>query len=305
MAGGSNYLTGQTGLYGLPATLPAGLGEQASATIDAYLKRPEGLVYVKDANGFPAYMKGLTPTFTYTTTTAMSAGAGVLVTVQPANIRPDIVGEVFIVDKGNAGTMEAVVVQSIVPPNQLMLQNVQFSHGSGVTLDMGLTLSEERNMPSKRSIARYTRFPCVSILSLMGRYAYGRRSDQVGGLYQEMNLLAAVQTFGGPPQWIPIPINQCSWNDATGEIWVPAGMLLAYYSDIKIKYVAGFTATNIPDDIIRATAQVAQAMISSGQYGPSVKTVAAGNARIERFQSSYMDSDTKTLLERYRARLFY
>jgi hypothetical protein len=79
-------------------------------------------------------------------------------------------------------------------------------------------------MPNKRSVARVAKWPIINVVSLLGRYAYGRRSDQVGGLYQEMNLLASVQTFGGPPQWIPINVTQSSWSDQNGDIWVPAGM---------------------------------------------------------------------------------
>jgi hypothetical protein len=149
-----------------------------------------------------------------------------------------------------------------------------------------------------------SRFPMGNVLSLMGRYAYGRRSDQVGGLYQEMNLLAAVQTFGGPPAWVFIPTNQCSWSDSTGEVWVPAGLLLAYYSDVKIKYVAGYQT--IPEPIVRATAMLARTMIADGSgFGSSLRSLSAGDSRIERFAASAMDSDVKNILEPYRSRLFY
>ncbi|WP_024516838.1 hypothetical protein [Bradyrhizobium sp. Tv2a-2] len=311
MAGGSNYLDGEENLFGfpggLPTVLPSGVGEQASAIVDAYLKRPEGLVYVTDKNGNPAFMKAAVPSMTYTVTSgAITAGNLVTVTVSPANIRPDMIGEVMVINRNGPDELEAVVVQGTSGNNTLTFQTCQFNHGASAELDVGLVITEERSMPNKRSIARYSKWPMPTIMSLMGRYAYGRRSDQVGGLYQEMNLLASVQTFGGPPQWIPISITQCSWSDSTGEIWVPAGMLLAYYSDVKIKYVAGFTASNVPDEIVRATASVAAALISAQAYGGAgLKMISAGDMRIERFSSTYLDGDSKKLLDRYKARLTF
>ena len=304
---GSNYLDGAAGLYGLPNPLPAGAGEQASAIIDAQIRRPEGLVYVTDKNGNPAYMKGLSPSFTYLIAASISAGANVSVTVTPANVRPDMVGEILILEKDNPDAAEAVIVSSTTGNNVLTFANVQFAHSNSVSsikADMGMVITEERSLPAKRSILRYSRFPCVAILSLMGRYAYGRRSDQVGGLYQEMNLLAAVQTFGGPPQWLPIAVQQASWSDSTGEVWVPAGMLLAYYSDVKMKYVAGFPAP--PDPLVRATASIAISLISTSAYGGSgIKSISAGDTRIQRFGSTNMDEDARRLIAPYMARTFY
>lgn len=307
MSGGSNYLDGEENLYGLQLPLPDGVAQQASAIVDSNLKRPEGLVYVNDKNGNPSYMKAKVPSFTYKLS-ALTAGNNVTATVSPPNLRQDFAGEVLVLDRGNPDLMETVVVTGAPSASQVTLQSVQFNHSANVTADIGMTVAEERSVPSKRSIVRYAKFPCVQILSLMGRYAYGRRSDQVGGLYQEQNLLAAVQTFGGPPQWITIPLAQVSWSDETGEIWVPAGLLMAYYSDVKMRYVAGFAKT--PDPIVRATAAIAQSLTSAANlYGGNIKTIAAGDSRIERFGGSYggtnIDADTRRLLEPFKARLFY
>lgn len=300
----SNYLNGAENQYNLPSPLPQGLGEQASAIVDAHLKRTEGLLYVADKNGNPAYMRSLVPTFTYTIPGGVPAGQNVTVTVSPANVRPDLVGEVLVLDRNNADLLEAVVITSTIGTNQVTFTNVQFTHAASVKADVGLVITEERNVPIKRSIARFAKWPMVQILSLMGRYAYGRRSDQVGGLYQEMNLLAAVQTFGGPPQWIPIALTQTSWSNDTGELWVPAGMLLAYYSDVKIKYISGFQAP--PDPVVRATAAIALSLSGAANaLGGSVRTIAAGDQRIERFGATNIDDDTRRLLEPYRARLLF
>jgi hypothetical protein len=302
--GGSNYLDGAEELYGLPPLLPPGVAQQASAIVDAELKRPEGIIYVCDGAGNPSYMKALIPVMTLQIVGAVTAGAKVTVTVKPAIVRPDMVGEVLVLDRINPDLCESVVVASTVGTNQLVFANVQFNHADKSKADIGLVITEERSCPARRSVVRYSKFPCPAILSLMGRYAYGRRSEQASGNFQEMNLLASVQAFGGPPQWVPISISSTSWSDATGEIWVPAGALLAYYSDVKIKYVAGFA--DPPDPIVKATAFVAQSLIGQAKLGGgSIKVLSAGDTRIEKFGSTNIDDDTRRLLEPFKARVFY
>ena len=82
---GSNYLDNQEGLFGLTTPLPAGLAEQASAIVDNYLKRPEGLLYQIDSTGKPAYMKALTPSMQFKAPGGIAPGTNVTVTVTPAS----------------------------------------------------------------------------------------------------------------------------------------------------------------------------------------------------------------------------
>lgn len=289
----------------MPARPTSGSAEQASAIVDAYLKRPEGLVYETDATGVPIYMKGLTAKMTYTIAGALAPGSNVSATVTPAMLRSDNVGDVLILDYGNQALQEAVTIATVTPPNLCTFLTVKFAHSGGAKGLSGLQIEEERGLPNKRSIARVGKWPLVNVLSLLGRYAYGRRSDQVGGLYQEMNLLASIQTFGGPPMWIPMAIDQCSWSDSTGEIWVPAGMLMAYYSDMKIRYVAGYSAYNVPDPIIRATAAISAAIDTNADFGGQVKMLAAGKSKIERMFASNVDQDTMLSLAPFMARTWY
>lgn len=300
---GSNYLDGQEGLFGLTLPLAAGLAEQASAIVDNYLKRPEGLLYQVDSTGKPAYMKALTPSIQLKAPAGIAAGTKVAVTVTPTIARADMIGEVFILDKSAPEIMEAVVVDSVLSNSQIVLANVQFTHAADVKMDIGLVITEERACPAKRSIVRYAKYPCVSILSLMGRYGYGRRSSQTYG-GPEDNLFASVQQFGGPPAWSPIPLATVSWSDSTGEIWIPASNLMTYYSDVRLKYVAGFY--DPPDVIVRATAAIAQSLLSAGQQlGGGIKSIQAGDTRIERLGTSNIDDDTRRSLDSFKARIFY
>jgi hypothetical protein len=278
----------------------------ASAIIDSYLRRPKGLVYLTDANGNPAMMAAAAPDMTYTLTAPIAPGASVVATLTPGKITPDFVGEVLVLEADSSpNNMEACLVTNVGAPgsNQVTLATVQFAHAAGVTAQTGLTLVEERSLPNKRSVTQLTETPVVNVLSLLGRYAYGRRSDQVGGLYQEMNLLASVQTFGGPPQWIPVDPTQASISDRTGEIWVPAGMLLAYYSDVRVRYIGGWTYLSLPGAIKTATASLANALMNFAGNPVSLAEVTVGTSGFKKFTASALDDDIQRMLNPYRARL--
>jgi hypothetical protein len=134
---GSNYLDGIEDGYGLSLPLAPGLGELASAIVDSYLMRPEGLVYVQDGNGNPCAMKAAEPSLTYTIEGALTPGSSVVATVSPAIVRPDLVGEVLVLDYQTPSAMEACVVASTSGNNQITLANVQFAHAAGATADSG------------------------------------------------------------------------------------------------------------------------------------------------------------------------
>jgi hypothetical protein len=165
---GSNYLTGITNSnYGLPDSLPGGVAQQASAIVDAYLQRPEGLLYTADANGNPCFMSAATPELTYTITSAITAGTNVVATVTPAMIRPDFIGEVLVLDRqANPSLVEACTVVATTGNNQVTLDRVQFNHGASCIAETGLVISEERAMPNKRSITRVARKPIANVISL-------------------------------------------------------------------------------------------------------------------------------------------
>ena len=211
--------------YGLPETIPSGLANQCSAVIDAYLKRPEGLLYTADANGNPTYMTNATVKATFTIQRAVTAGANVVVTGKPALMRQDLVGEVLILDRLNASAVEACVIVAVGGNNQCTLANVQFAHNANCTAEAGLVITEKKYLPSERQYTRVSRTPIANLMSLYGTYGYGRRSDQIAGFYgEEATLLALSNVFGGPPQWVPAPLADTAWNPESGEIWVPAGV---------------------------------------------------------------------------------
>ena len=292
--------------YGVPDATVSDV-ENASTLVDGYLQRPEGLTWHADASGLPVYMAGMSATYALALPSAISAGVNVTISFPAASAgMADLLGEVFVIDRNDPAKCEAVTVSAVDREHgTLSFFRVARPHAQGATMEAGLQIVEERELPAKRSITRVSRSPIVRLLSGLGRYSYGRRSDQVSGLMNDASLLAAVQTFGGPPAWIPFDPATASISAATGEIWVPAGQLIAYYSEVRLRYVAGFPVNGVPEGVKQATASLIRINNNFDDIPGSFRTFTAGGTKIERFSDSVLDADTKARLEPYKLKLFF
>lgn len=274
---------------------------QSSIIIDGYLQRPEGMIYSSDANGNPCYMTARIPAYSVITTGTLSPGTSVIVNVTGGTNQIQV-GDVAIIDKSTPSITEACVITAI-NGQALTIQTVQFSHSIGATLDFGLTIFEEKKMPSGRPITTVSRWPVLSLLSGRGRYGYGRRSSSGNFAVNEYNLLAAITSFGGPPIWEIFDASLAGIDTNTGNLWVPAGVLLAYYTDINIWYVAGWTYANLPYEIKQACANVVNNFTNQPIYG-DIKSLKAGDTGITFNSSSYIDANTRAMLTPYMTRTF-
>lgn len=298
----SAYLTGPADYeqYGVPLASPAKV-LHASLLIDHYLSRPFGLIWMPDANGQPAYMLAATPSLVYSSSTPILAGTNVVVSLPNyVGDNDSLIGEVVILDRLVSGATEACVVQA-VQAGQVTLTTVQFDHTAlPVTLEFGLGVTEEHAMPAARSVTRLAQWPIVKLFSGIGRYGYGRRLDQEMGSFYDMNLLSTLSAFGGPPIWVPFSVPASSLNPGTGDVWVPAGTLLAYYTDVKMRYVGGWSQTTLPWQIKAACGRIVEAM-EAAPLGPQIRKFNAGKTSIERFSETVLDRDIKRMLGEYMA----
>lgn len=288
--------------YGVPLTSQSHV-LRASLLIDHYLRRPEGCVWAPDANGQPCYMIAKVPSLTYTTATTILPGASVVVSI-PSYVgdSDSLIGEVVVLDRLVPAVTEACIVQAQTT-GQITLTNVQFTHTGSptpVTLEFGMSVSEELTMPNQRSVCRLSEWPIAKLMSGIGRYGYGRRTDQMLGYFYDANLIATLSAFGGPPAWVPFFTPASSLNPETGDLWVPAGTLLAYYTDVKIRYIGGWSAAALPPQIKVATASIVDAM-SAAPMGPQIRRFNAGKTQIERFADTILDPDIKSMLRPFMA----
>jgi len=285
--------------FGVPNATP-GQVMQASVLMDGAecLRRPEGLIYVPDGAGQPCYMQALSPALSLASVGAISPGSNVSVVVTGPLLNLQI-GDVLILDRMNASVTEACVVNAIsgtLPgPLTAGLQTVIFAHGAACTMEYGLVITEQKIMPKDRPLTRLSRVPAVNVIGGTGRYGYGRRGDAGNYNVDDFNLLAALSKFGGPPAWeIWQPAN-CGIEVETGQLWVPAGIMLAYYSEVKVRYVAGFTYANLPGEVKLACSLVIQSMQMNPMYG-NVKSLKTGETAIENFSATNISEDVKQLL---------
>lgn len=272
----------------------------ASSLIDTYLKRPEGLVWVPDANGNPCYMSALTPLVSLTTTQAISPGQNINVTVSGA-VAAVQQGFVAILDKADDNKREACIVTA-VNGNTITLSKVLFSHNVGTVLDFGLTIFEEKQMPKARPVTHLSRTPLLTVLSGQGRYGYGRRGETSNYTLNEYNLLAAITMFGGPPIWEIFDQTKVGIDPNTGQVWAPAGILMAYYTEIRFNYIAGYSASNIPGQIKAACASLVSAIDEMSING-AIKNRRAGDTQIQSYAATILSEDIKVSLKPFEARV--
>jgi hypothetical protein len=167
--------------YGLESTVTASDIVNASAVVDSYIQRPEGLVWAPDSRGLPCYMAALQPSFSATLPVALTAGQLATFAFPLAGTgTSSLIGEVLIVDRSDNTKVEALVITGTnAQAGTITVAAPANAHGIGATLEMGLVVVEERPLAAKRSQTRVSRTPVMRLLSGVGRYAYGRRSDQV------------------------------------------------------------------------------------------------------------------------------
>ena len=297
-------------VYGVPNATALQV-MQASVLIDAFLRRPAGLVYATDATGNPCYMAALAPELTLTSTAGFGPGNGLTIPVSgPLSMLQ--VGDCVVLDRSNPSLVEAAQVISMDAVAMTMTLGssavqgigVQFAHSAGCTIETGLIINEKRSVPNGRSQVSLAQTPIARVVGGTGRYGYGRRGDAAAYNMSNFNLLAGVSQFGGPPAWEIWPANTAAGiNAATGELWVPAGIMLAYYSEVKVRYVAGYTYATLPSEIKLACAQLIANLANNPILG-SVKSMKAGDTAVTQFAATAISDDIKALLNPFKPRLF-
>ena len=284
--------------HGIPNASAADV-VRATAYINSWLRRPEGLIWGPDGAGNPCYMASATASGQFTLGAAISPGTSVQVAVSGPLMGLNI-GDSLTADRANQSVTEAVVVTA-KSGNVITLGSVEFAHADGTFLESGLAITERRRMPKGRPLIQVMRPQLRRILSGRGRYAYGRRADAAGGNTDDFNLLAVYNTFGGPPAWEIFNPMSTDFDSNTGQVWIPAGIMLAYYTEVEMSYVAGFAQAALPEEIKTVCGMLVTSLANDPGLGP-VKSYRAGDTAIQKFSDSLISADMASMLQPYRAR---
>lgn len=142
------------------------------------------------------------------------------------------------------------------------------------------------------------------IVSLKGRYGYGRRAQQQ--VYPDLNyganILQIASYFGGPPQFVDIDVSHTDFDPRTAELWVPAGLYMAAYTEVFAEYNSGFPPDNLPHPIKQATAMV----IINFLQRPSTGLRGFGVGRVHHeFTEELIDVSIQNILKPYRTVLAF
>lgn len=121
--------------------------------------------------------------------------------------------------------------------------------------------TEQLSLPSDRQEVILNVRPVIQILQLDGRYGYGRRDRRVLNNVN-YDYLAAIAVWGSPPGWTSIDPANADVYGATGEVWLPTGHFLVSYSEVRVKYLAGYT--QIPDRVKAAMADILNTICARG-----------------------------------------
>jgi hypothetical protein len=120
---------------------------------------------------------------------------------------------------------------------------------------------ERLEIPSDRQQVIVQATPVMKIISAAGRYSYGRR-DRRALNQVNFDYLAAIAVFGSPPRFTEIDVDQIEYYPPTGEMWLPTGFFLINYTQLQIRYMAGFT--QIPDRAKAAMAEIINTICAKG-----------------------------------------
>lgn len=102
--------------------------------------------------------------------------------------------------------------------------------------------------------------------------------------------------FGGPPTWTTIDVSMIDFDPQTGEIWVPAGIWAAQYTEIVVVYNSGFDPLNMPRTIKQATAMLVRNFLSRGGGTTGLRSInTAGTANIS-FSPDLIDDHIASIL---------
>lgn len=139
------------------------------------------------------------------------------------------------------------------------------------------------------------------IISAKGRYGYRRRGE--APIYPDatygINPLQIAAMFGGPPEFTPINVSQIDFNSISGEIWIPAGLYLAQYSEVEVTYNSGFDPRNMPSTIKFVCSMLVKNILLRG-CATGIKGYSGGGKMSVNFTEELIDPTLDNWLRNYK-----
>jgi hypothetical protein len=138
------------------------------------------------------------------------------------------------------------------------------------------------------------------LLSVSGRYAYGRRDSAkaVPDFGLGINPLQIAGIMGAPPPWTGIDVATIDFDTQTGELWIPVGIFGYQYQEVIVKYNSGFDPTNMPRSIKLACAMAVKNFIAQAGGITNLKSLNASRVHAT-FGDYIIDQTIARMLQNY------
>lgn len=288
--------------YGLPAGTDAADVRSASALIDGYLERPEGLVWTPDVTGQPCFMAGATAMRTWKPALPIAPGSSVVVTldsVPPASI----LGEAVVLDNASATVRETSVVTTINGAD-VTFDTIRYAHIAQAPIKSGLVIAERRNVGYQGPVAFLSRTPVARLLSIGSRWDRSSirepslSDDGAGYLAGFSSGIGVAPGFGAGPQWSLIDPTMVDCDVDTGKLNV---RIMGARNEVRVCYLAGWAIDQLPEIIKQVTAKLTLAVANADPDLPAnVKLYKAGDTAIQKFADSMFGEDMIRQLEPFK-----
>lgn len=302
----SEYIvSGEYASYGLPS---GGTTQQnvkaASALIDGYVMRPEGLVWSPDISGQPCFMAGAAAKRTWAIEADIEPGTSVSVALDSVPLA-SILGETLVLDAPTPSSCEAAVVTAL-SGSTVTFDSIVRVHSATSPATLGLVISERRNVGYQGPVAFLSRSPIARLLAVGTTWERSSirepsLSDNRRGLVGDYaEGVGPVPNFGSTvPQWNLLDPTLLDCDIDTGKLLV---RIFGPRNEVKVNYLAGWTQPTLPDIIKRACASLVLAIQGQDPATAGAKLYKAGDTAIQRFNNSLFDDDMKLQLDEFRAK---
>lgn len=291
--------------YGLSSATTANQVATASNLINAYLGRPEGLIWTADANGQPCYMQDAVAAMTYTASAAIAAGDDVVVTL-PYSAPQALIGQPVVIDK-DSDTLREVVSVTQASGKTITLDSVAFDHASGVDLSTGLIIRERKSFGYARAMAFLKRRPIVRVVSVSVRTdPRDRRGARLTDANRRYRTPYAIDGYGAISEVLGVEEpNYLNFISDSGYRYDPETGEMALYAssrsiETRVSYIAGWTEDTLPEVIPQATALMVSSLQSAADLPGNATSYTAGGTQVVRTVTRSLTSDIIYELNAYR-----
>jgi hypothetical protein len=152
--------------------------------------------------------------------------------------------------------------------------------------------TERNKLPQGRPITRVTYTPLAAAQGATSPFVAVRARIGIPRGPNATTLAEMLAPFGGPPGWVDLDPLQVDFNAATGELWLPAGIVGNVYTEAELTYTAGYAEA--PEAVKLACAQIIRNIES--HPASNVRAAQLDQLQLEYFAGSLLDDDVRRLL---------